>query len=390
MQTKIAFTYPGQGSQFPAMGSEWANQPSWELVEEASEATGRDVSHLLLDADADSLRQTRNSQLATFVASMVALDAIGRVGLVPHGHAGHSLGEYTALVASGAMDFAEAAHVVAERGEAMQMASEEREGTMLAVLGLPEEEVEAICGECPMVWVANCNAPGQVVIAGIPERLEVAGDLARERGARRVMRLAVGGAFHTPLMTSAHERLLKAISSTEIFTPDAPVYANVDATPYDLGDPWPSLLSRQLTSPVRWQQTMTRMIVDGYDTFVEIGPGAALTGLLKRIDRSVCALNVAAPADINPLLEALGVSDEEQADGELLYAFERLVVSPTVGVFNPSSDFPSGAAVSTGSVIGHVNGNEVRSPFSGVLMDYMASNGQRVTANQPIAWLRTS
>lgn len=393
MQTMIAFTYPGQGSQFPGMGSAWADEPSWELVEEASEATGRDLEYLLLQADAEVLRQTRNSQLATFVSSMVVLDALARVGLIPQGHAGHSLGEYTALAASGALDFAEASYLVAERGEAMQMASEEREGTMLALLGLPEEDAAAVCEEVPLVWVANSNAPGQVVIAGAPECLENAGELAKQRGAKRVVKLAVGGAFHTPMMSSAYERLTKAIARTSLFTPDAPVYANVDASPYQSGDPWPDLLSRQLTSPVRWRQTVERMLLDGYDTFLEIGPGSALTGMLKRVDRSVCGLSVAAPADIDPLLEAIGVNVTEEGagvDGELLYAFERLVVSPTSGVFALSESAPKGTTIKVGAVLGEVNGEEVRSPFGGVLMDYMASEGQRVIANQPLAWLRTS
>lgn len=374
------------------MGSNWAQEPSWELVEEASDATGRDVAWLLLEANSEELRQTRNSQLVTFVSSMVVLDAVGRLGLLAHGHAGHSLGEYTALTASGALGFAEAAYLVAERGEAMQMASDEREGTMLAVLGLSEQEVAEVCEETPMVWMANCNAPNQVVIAGVPEHLEAAGERARERGAKRVMPLAVGGAFHTPLMASAFERLTKAIDRTLVYEPDAPVYANVDACPYRRADPWPDLLSRQLTSPVRWRQSMRRMLADGYETFVEIGPGSALTGMLKRMDRSVCAISVSVPSDLGALLEAVGVAGEDElssADGEFLYSSERLVVSPTAGVFTPSGDVPVGASIRVGSVLGDVNGEEVRSPFAGVVMDYMASEGQRVTANQPLAWLQT-
>ncbi|MDE0667418.1 MAG: ACP S-malonyltransferase, partial [bacterium] len=150
----ITFTYPGQGSQAPAMGAAWRSEPSWELVEEASDATGRDVAALLVEADAEELRQTRNSQLATFVMSMLALDAVARVGLLPNAHAGHSLGEYSALVASGILDFAEAAHLVAERGEAMQLASEEQDGTMAAVLGLADSDVEECCDEAGSnVWV---------------------------------------------------------------------------------------------------------------------------------------------------------------------------------------------------------------------------------------------
>ena len=386
----ITFTYPGQGSQTPGMGAAWENEPSWELVEEASEATGRDVALLLLAADAEELRQTRNSQLATFVMSMLALDAVARVGLLPNAHAGHSLGEYSALVASGVLDFGEAAHLVAERGEAMQLASEEQEGTMAAVLGLSDSDVESACTEAGSnVWVANYNAPGQVVIAGSLLDVGAAGDLARQQGAKRVMQLQVGGAFHTPFMASAYERLTKALAKAEFHDPDAPVYANVDATPYDNARPWPRLLARQLTSPVRWHQTIRRLADAGCKTFVELGPGSALTGMAKRIERGVVTLSVRNPADIDPLLESVGAGAADPADGESLYAHERLVVAPTAGVFKPAEPDCRGARIDTGAVLGEVSGEPVRSPFSGVVMDYLAVDGERVVTNQPIAWLRT-
>ncbi len=389
----IAFTYPGQGSQAPGMGAAWVDEPSWELVEEAARATGRDVAFLLLEADAEQLRQTRNAQLATFVVSMLVLDAVARVGLLPNAHAGHSLGEYSALVASGVLDFAEAAFLVAERGEAMQMAAEEQDGTMAAVLGLADEEVEAACEEAgPKVWVANYNAPGQVVIAGSPADVAEAGDLARGRGAKRVMKLQVGGAFHTPFMASAFDRLTKAIARADFQDPDAPVHANVDASAYSQGRHWPRLLARQLTSPVRWHQTIRRLLDDGCGTFVELGPGSALTGLAKRIDRSSDALSVRGPADIDPLLEAVGAPSAGELalpEGELLYAYERLVVSPAAGIFTPMTPSAVGSNIGIGSVLGDVGGEPVRSPFGGVVMDYLAVEGERVTANQPIAWLRT-
>ncbi|MCY4629559.1 MAG: ACP S-malonyltransferase [bacterium] len=389
----ITFTYPGQGSQAPGMGTSWANEPSWELVEEATEATGRDVGLLLLEADAEQLRQTRNSQLATFVMSMLALDAVARVGLLPNAHAGHSLGEYSALVASGVLDFAEAAHLVAERGEAMQLASEEQEGTMAAVLGLSDGDVESVCEEAgPNVWVANYNAPGQVVIAGSPDDVNTAADAARERGAKRVMQLQVGGAFHTPFMASAYERLTKALAKAEFHDPDVPVYANVDASAYDTARVWPRLLARQLTSPVRWHQTIRRLADAGCRTFVEFGPGNALTGMAKRIERGVATLSVRNPADIDPLLESVGAGGDGEvalANGEALYAHERLVVAPAAGVFKPAEPDCRSARIATGAVLGEVSGEPVRSPFSGVVMDYLAVDGERVAINQPIAWLRT-
>ncbi len=389
----ISFTYPGQGSQTPSMGAAWTDEPSWELVEEASAATGRDVAFLLLQADAEELRQTRNSQLATFVMSMLVLDAIARVGLLPNAHAGHSLGEYSALVASGVLDFAEAAHLVAERGEAMQLAAEEQEGTMAAVLGLADEEVESVCVEAGSnVWVANYNAPGQVVIAGSPTDVNAAGEVARGSGAKRVMKLQVGGAFHTPFMASAYERLTKALAKAEFHDPDVPVYANVDATPYDNGQPWPRLLARQLTSPVRWNQTVRRLADTGCGTFVELGPGAALTSMAKRIATSATHLSVRNPADIDPLLESVGAGGDSAAnlaEGESLHAYERLVVAPAAGVFKPAEPDCKGTRIAVGAVLGEVSGEPVRSPFSGVVMDYLTVEGERVVTNQPIAWLRT-
>ena len=389
----IVFTYPGQGSQAPGMGAAWVDEPSWELVEEAGRTTGRDIAFLLLEADAEHLRQTRNAQLATFVMSMLVLDAVARVGLMPNAHAGHSLGEYSALVASGILDFGEAAYLVAERGEAMQLASEEQEGTMAAVLGLPDSQVEAACEEAgPKVWIANYNAPGQVVIAGSPADVATAGDVARRSGAKRVMRLQVGGAFHTPFMASAYERLTKAIARADFQDPDAPVYANVDAAPYESARPWPRLLARQLTSPVRWQQTIRRLLDAGCGTLVELGPGNALTGMARRIDRGAVTLSVRNPADIDPLLESVGARGAEESalpEGESLYAYERLVVAPTAGVFTPARPDCKGSRIVTGAVLGEVNGEPVRSPFSGVVMDYLAVEGERVTTNQPIAWLRT-
>ena len=389
----IVFTYPGQGSQAPGMGAAWVDEPSWELVEEASGTTGRDIAFLLLEADAEHLRQTRNAQLATFVMSMLVLDAVARVGLLPNAHAGHSLGEYSALVASGILDFGEAAYLVAERGEAMQLASEEQEGTMAAVLGLPDSQVEVACEEAgPKVWIANYNAPGQVVIAGSPADVATAGDVARRSGAKRVMRLQVGGAFHTPFMASAYERLTKAIARADFQDPDAPVYANVDAAPYESARPWPRLLARQLTSPVRWQQTIRRLLDAGCGTLVELGPGNALTGMARRIDRGAVTLSVRNPADIDPLLESVGARSAEEStlpEGESLYAYERLVVAPTAGVFTPARPDCKGSRIVTGAVLGEVNGEPVRSPFSGVVMDYLAVEGERVTTNQPIAWLRT-
>ena len=391
----ICFTYPGQGSQKAGMGSAWVDHPSWELVAEASEAAGRDISRLLLDADADELRHTRNSQLATFTVSMIALDAVARVGIETAGHAGHSLGEYSALVAAGVVDFVDGVHLVAERGEAMQVAAEEQDGTMAAILGLDDDVAEQTCQQADgNVWVANYNAPGQVVIAGSPPMVEAAGAIAKELGAKRVMPLPVGGAFHTPFMSSARDRLSKAVDKIEFRIPDHPVYANVDASAHADAHTWVDLLNSQLTSPVRWRQSVHNMCDDGYTTFVELGPGAVLTGTVKRTAKDCQALTVNAPADIDAVLEALAGPPVAAAagplEGEALFATERLVVSPSAGVFLPTGDQLLGTGVPAGQLLGHVGDTEVRTPWAGVIMGFLAIDGERVTASQPIAWLRTS
>lgn len=390
----ICFTYPGQGSQKAGMGSAWVDHPSWELVAEASEAAGRDVGRLLLDADDDELRHTRNSQLATFMVSMIALDAVTRVGIETAGHAGHSLGEYSALVAAGVVDFYDGVRLVAERGEAMQVAAEEQNGTMAAVMGLDDNLVEQACEQADGdVWVANYNAPGQVVIAGAPAMVEAAGAIARELGAKRVMALPVGGAFHTPFMASAKDRLQKAIGRADFRVPDHPVYANVDAAAQTGAQAWADLLSTQLTSPVRWRQSVHNMCDDGFNTFVELGPGAVLTGTVKRTAKDCKSLKVNTPVDIDAVLEELAgppVAAGGPLEGEALFTTERLVVSPAAGVFQPTNDNLLGTSVPAGQLLGHVGETEVRTPWDGMIMGFLAVDGERVTASQPIAWLRTS
>ena len=192
----LAFTFPGQGSQRPGMGRPWIDHPSWEVVGDASEAAGRDIAGLLLEADSDELTATRNAQLATFALSLVALDAIERLGLAPSACAGHSLGEYTALVAAGALGFEDGARLVTERGDAMQGAADEHPGTMAAFIGISDADAEAACQRAESdVWLANYNSPGQVVVAGTAEGVAAAAEVAKTFGARRVLPIRVGGAF---------------------------------------------------------------------------------------------------------------------------------------------------------------------------------------------------
>jgi [acyl-carrier-protein] S-malonyltransferase len=387
----IVFTFPGQGSQRPAMGESWRDHPSWELVREASDIVGRDVGRLLLEADADELTATRNSQLATFVLSLVVLDAVERLGVQPARAAGHSLGEYTALVAAGALGFDDGVRLVAERGDAMQAAAEEHVGTMAAVLGLDDDQVELACvateGE---VWVANFNAPGQVVIAGEPGAVARAGEAAKRLGAKRTLALPVSGAFHTPHMAPALERLEKAIDAADLRAPDVPVQANVDAAPHLDPADWSRLLRDQLTSPVRWRQILYELHDAGVSTFLELGPGSVLTGMAKRTVKGAHTLSVAEPHDLDEILDALAQPSATARgdEGEGLAIRERLLVSPAAGVFTPSPDLVIGASVAAGDLVGHIGDTEFRSPFSGTLMGLLAVATERVMASQPLAWLQ--
>ncbi len=390
----LAFTFPGQGSQRPGMGRPWAETPSWELVDEASEIAERDVARLLLDADAEELKDTRNAQLTTFVLSLIVLDAVERVGIEPSFCAGHSLGEYTALTATGALGFDDGVRLVIERAAAMHEAGEEHPGTMAAVLGLDDDQVEVACRVADSdVWVANFNAPGQVVIAGSPDGVAAASAAAKELGAKKVMPLPVSGAFHTAFMVPARDRLRRAIAEAAPRDSEVPVVSNVDAKPHAAGAEWSTLLSAQLSSPVRWKQVLQALAAASVTDIAELGPGGVLTGMAKRTLDKVRTISVAVPEDIDKLLEWIaGGSSTPQIhlEGEHLFATERLVVSPAAGLFTPIDSIDAGAMIAVGDLLGHVNEAEVRSPFAGLLQSYIAVDGERVTLRQPIAWLRTA
>lgn len=390
----LVFSFPGQGSQRPGMGGPWVDHPSWELVDDASAAAGRDVARLLLEADQDELTITSNAQLATFTLSMVILDAIERTGLAPAAAAGHSLGEYSALVGVGALAFDQGVRLVAERGDAMAEAALDRPGTMAAVLGLDVDQVDVACRRADAeVWLANDNAPGQVVIAGDAAGVEAAGAIAKELGAKRVMGFPVGGAFHTPLMAPARIRLRKALAEARFADADIPVVANVDAQAHTAADEWASLLSAQLCSPVRWRQTLLELGSMGATHVVEVGPGAVLTGLAKRGLPGAAASAVSTPADVDALLEsvapAAGLAGHPALDeGEPLFARERLVVAPAAGAFSAAPGTTGeGARIEVGGLIGTVDGVEVRSPFRGTLQGILAAEDEQVAEGQPVAWL---
>lgn len=397
-----AFVFPGQGSQRPGMGRAWTEHPSWELVSDASDASGRDLAHLLLDADAGELTQTRNAQLATLTLSLVVLDAVERLGIEPTTCAGHSLGEYSALIAAGAVGFEHGLHLVAERGEAMQDAADASPGVMTVVAGCAAETVDIACrladGD---VWLANYNSASETVMAGEAEAVRRAGRWAVHLGATTLSPVAVGGAFHTPLMDPARSRVRKALAEITFHAPEIPVVANVDALPHTVAGDWELLLSAQMCSPVRWRQSLVSLggLTTGGATehvFVELGPGGALSTMVRQTLPAMTAVSVSTPDDLDGLVDAMAGNTALRAfaaghQGERLYVSERMVISPGPGVFEPALAAPSaGGAVEVGTLLGSVSGHEVRSPFSGWLMGMLAQPGERVQTGQPIAWLRAS
>jgi [acyl-carrier-protein] S-malonyltransferase len=392
------------------MGQPWQSHPSWEVVEDASAAAGRDIGHLLIDAGIEELTETRNAQLATFTLGLLILDAVERVGIAPTSTAGHSLGEYTALAAAGAIGFEESVRLVAERGEAMQSAADARPGVMTVVAGCDAETADIACrladGE---VWVANINSVEETVIAGDEESVARAGTIALEMGARRLAPVQVGGAFHTPFMAPARNRLRKVLSSSDFRDSDIPVVANVDARVHSRGSDWAALLSAQLCSPVRWRQSVLRLggltesesptATQGGDSehlFVELGPGRTLAPLISRTVPGASVLTLSEPGEIDRLVNALSGQSQIHSysidhEGERLYVSERLVISPAAGVFEPIEEpLPPGADIRVGTLLGTVSGVEVLSPFDGTMKGSLAHPGERVQAGQPIVWLRAS
>lgn len=279
-----AYVFPGQGSQFPGMGKELyeSNGRARELFSRAGEILGFDISAIMFSGSAEDLRATAVTQPAVFLHSVIT--ALCMDDFKPEMTAGHSLGEFSALVAAGALGFEDALRLVAVRADAMQKACEAVPGTMAAVMGMDFKTIEDICAGIDGVVVpANYNSPGQLVISGENDAVDRACAALKEAGAKRALKLSVGGAFHSPLMAPAAERLAKAIEDTAFKAPLCPVYQNVDARPALDPEQIKGNLLKQLTSPVRWAQTVENMIADGATSFTEVGPGTVLAGLIKKI-----------------------------------------------------------------------------------------------------------
>jgi len=290
----IAFIYPGQGSQYVGMGKDLyeAFPQIKELFNTANEILGFKLTKICFDGPEESLKQTYVTQPAIYTHS-AAITKLLNDKITPSYAAGHSLGEYTALVTAGVMSFADGLKLVKLRGELMQKAGTINRGTMAAVIGLDAKLVEEACSEASaagIVQVANFNSPGQVVISGSVEGVKQAMILAKQKGAKLVKELVVHGAFHSPLMEPAKAELKKAIDNTEFFSPKIPVYRNVDAKPTKPGADISEIrdsLYKQLTAPVRWEESVLNMVKDGAGEFIELGPGKVLQGLVKRISPGV-------------------------------------------------------------------------------------------------------
>jgi [acyl-carrier-protein] S-malonyltransferase len=287
------------------MGAPWRDHPAWAVVERAEQALGEPLSHLVLAESAEELARTRESQLSVLLTSLVVWEAARDRINDPVAFAGHSLGQITALIASGSLPFDEGVRLAARRAEATQAAADRHPGKMAAVIGADEAQVLEACAAAPdECWLANDNAPGQIVIAGTPSGIERATKAAGDLGIRRVMPLKVGGAFHTPLMEEASAALAPVLEAIEFQAPTAPIVSNADARPYGEATGWPERLERHLISPVRWRGCMTTLVDElGATTLVEVGFGSMLAGLAKRGAPGASVIGVATPDDIAPLSE---------------------------------------------------------------------------------------
>jgi [acyl-carrier-protein] S-malonyltransferase len=307
MGGKVAFCFPGQGSLEPGMGREIAEgvPEAMDILVRASDAAGLDLVQLCFDAGEEELVETEVQQPALVATSLAMLAAIAKRGLKPDFVVGHSVGEFAALAAASAIKVEDAIALVRERGLAMAEAARKNPGSMAAILGLEDETVERICRRIVNVWPANYNCPGQVVVSGENPSVDEACAVAEEEGAKRAVKLRVSGAFHSPLVARAADRLRPAIERVKFTEPSTPFMSTVTARIENARRMGP-LVVEQLTAPVRFTQAAQALVKEGVNTFVEVGPGNVLSGLVRRIDRSVKTISVSTPAAIDRLEETLG------------------------------------------------------------------------------------
>jgi [acyl-carrier-protein] S-malonyltransferase len=387
------------------MGLDWASssESSGDLYGWASTCLGWDLTKMLESASPDELRQTYIAQPAIFAVSVAALRALRNAGIRPAFVAGHSLGELSALVAARALSFEAGLTLVARRAEAMQRAADDRPGSMSSVLGLSVEGVEmavAAARDGDVLAIANDNAPGNVVVSGEWPALERLPSAAKELGAKRVVPLSVGGAFHSPLMAPAADIFRSSLSAAPLRDPAIPVVSNATAEPVTSAEDLRELLARQLTGPVRWTESVRRLADLGVDTFIEVGPGTVLSGLIKRTVQGIRVLSAGDAKGVAEVVEALrergdGTSGDGADQGEVVVLPERFAVSPSHGRFYPAalSRFTDdGPYVEPGDVLGEVRNGAasipVRSAFRGQVMAHLAWEGELVTPGQILLSLR--
>jgi len=301
----IAIVFPGQGTQQPGMGAPWCDHPAWHVIDDAEAALGEPLAHLVLEAGPEELARTREAQLAVLLTSLVAWEAVRDQVPAPVSFAGHSLGQVTALIAAGVLPLDAGIRFAARRAELTQAAADANPGCMAALLGATVEQAEQACAAAPEAcWVANDNAPGQVVIAGTPAGVEAGSARAKELGVKRATPLNVGGAFHTPLMDAAAEALVAELAGVRFGAPSAPVISNHDGRPYDDADGWRERLPQHLRVPVRWRTSMEAMAALGATSLLEVGHGSMIAGLAKRTIPDIGVRNIATPDDIHAFAEA--------------------------------------------------------------------------------------
>ncbi|GAB6138439.1 ACP S-malonyltransferase [Halanaerobaculum tunisiense] len=305
--SQVAFIFPGQGSQEVGMGQDLAEEFPIvkETFQEANQALDIDITELCWEGPAEKLKETKNTQPAILTTSIAVYRLLVDKGIKPEVVAGHSLGEYSALVAAGVLDFKEGLRLVRKRGELMSQAGA---GTMAAVIGLEPQEVEAVCeagSEVGIVEVANYNCPGQVVISGAEDAVAQTVELAKDRGAKKAVTLNVSGPFHSSLMESAGRQLARYLGEVDFTTPEVPVVTNVDATATTDPAAMKEALINQISGAVRWEESIRNLIAGEADTFIEVGPGRVLKSFMRRIDRSVTALNVGSTRSLKKTLKKL-------------------------------------------------------------------------------------
>jgi [acyl-carrier-protein] S-malonyltransferase len=299
-----AVIFPGQGTQQPGMGIPWKDHDAWAVVERAEAALGEPLSRLLLDAPAETLARTREAQLAVLLTSLVIWEATRGAITQPVAFAGHSLGQVSGLIAAGVLTVEDGVQLAARRAELTQAAADAHPGRMAALLGATVETAQDACTAAPdACWLANDNAPGQVVIAGTPEGLEAGIARAKDLGVRKAMPLNVGGAFHTPLMRDAALALSPVVAGLTLHTPTAPVVSNDDGQAYSDGDGWRERSARHVAVPVRWREAQLTLAALGATTFLEVGHGTMLASLAKRTVPDVAVRPVATPEDLAVLME---------------------------------------------------------------------------------------